>query len=91
MSSVDRARPTPPGSGLIVSKTVGGSVVRHQVARRIRAVCAARIEDFGAGDLVVVRALPDAARATSAQLAADLERALARLAGRGSAALGAAS
>jgi ribonuclease P protein component len=77
--------------GLIVSKTVGGSVIRHQVARRIRAVCAGRIEDFTAGDLVVIRALPDAARATSAQLAADLEQALARLARRGPTSLGAAS
>jgi ribonuclease P protein component len=77
--------------GLIVSKSVGGSVVRHQVARRIRAVCAVRMGDFRAGDLVVVRALPDAARATSAQLAADLEQALTRLSGGRSTAIEAAS
>ena len=67
--------------GLIVSKGVGGSVIRHQVARRIRAVCAGRLAEFSPGDLVVVRALPDAARATSAQLAGDLEQALHRLSG----------
>ena len=65
--------------GLIVSKRVGGSVVRHQVARRLRAVCAERMAGFLPGDLVVLRALPDGARATSQQLAADLDHAMARL------------
>jgi len=83
--------PDPAKVGLIVSKSVGGSVVRHQVARRIRAVCAGRLADFRTGDLVVVRALPDAARATSAQLAIDLEQALTRLAGGRAAAIEAAS
>jgi ribonuclease P protein component len=68
--------------GLIVSKGVGGSVVRHQVARRIRGACAGLLSELSPGDLLVVRALPDAARATSAQLAVDLQQALARLAGR---------
>jgi ribonuclease P protein component len=68
--------------GLIVSAGVGGSVIRHQVARRLRAVCAGRLGAFGPGDLVVIRALPGAARATSAQLAADLEQALTRLSAR---------
>ena len=65
--------------GLIVSKGVGGSVVRHQVARRLRAVCADRLSNFGDGDLVVLRALPEAARATSQQLAVDLEHAIGRI------------
>src|SRR5215203_5349255 len=65
--------------GLIVSKGVGGSVVRHQVARRLRGVCADRMAGFLPGDLVVLRALPDAARAPSQQLADDLEDAMARL------------
>ena len=64
---------------MIVSKRVGGSVVRHQVARRLRGVCAERMTGFLPGDLVVLRALPDAARATSQQLAADLDHAMARL------------
>ena len=65
--------------GLIVNKGVGGSVVRHQVARRLRGVSAQLLEDFRPGDLVVLRALPASARATSAQLAADLSQALSRL------------
>ena len=65
--------------GLIVSKGVGGSVVRHQVARRLRGVCADRMVGFQPGDLVVLRALPAAARASSQQLADDLEHAMARL------------
>jgi ribonuclease P protein component len=65
--------------GLIVSKGVGGSVVRHQVARRLRAVCADRLNEFGDGDLVVLRALPGAATATSQQLAVDLEHAISRI------------
>jgi ribonuclease P protein component len=68
--------------GLIVSKGVGGSVVRHQVARRIRGVCAGLLGQLSPGDLLVVRALPEAANATSAQLTLDLEHALTRLAGR---------
>ena len=71
--------------GLIVSKGVGGSVIRHQVARRLRAVCAERLSDFRSGDLVVLRALPEAARASSEQLASDLEQAIGRLARRAAA------
>jgi ribonuclease P protein component len=79
---VDRPDQTEPARvGLIVSKSVGGSVVRHQVARRIRAVCADRLKDLRAGDLVVVRARPDAAMATSAQLAADLDLGMAKVFG----------
>lgn len=74
-----RGEENPVKLGLIVSKGVGGSVVRHQVARRLRAVSAARLEAFSPGDLVVLRALPAAARATSEQLAADLENAMERL------------
>jgi ribonuclease P protein component len=74
-------RPGPaPRVGLIVGKSVGGSVVRHQVSRRLRAQLAARLNQLPAGSATVVRALPDAARATSAQLGTDLDTALTRLA-----------
>ena len=66
-------------AGLIVSKAVGGSVVRHRVARRLRHLLAARLPALPAGTRLVVRAAPAAATATSAELAADLDRALARL------------
>lgn len=65
--------------GLIVSKAVGNAVVRNRVARRLRAVCAAEISTWEAGDLVVVRALPAAGAASSAALASDLHRAAARV------------
>ena len=61
-----------------MSKAVGGSVVRHAVARRLRHVVAPRLERLPAGSRLVVRALPPAATATSAALAADLDQALER-------------
>jgi ribonuclease P protein component len=71
-----------PTAGLIVSKVVGGSVVRHRVARRLRHLLVARLPLLPAGTRLVVRAAPAAATATSAALGADLDGALARLAGR---------
>jgi ribonuclease P protein component len=66
-------------AGLIVSKAVGGSVVRHRVARRLRHLLATRLPALPGGTRLVVRAAPAAATATSAELGADLDRALARL------------
>lgn len=66
-------------AGLVVSKAVGGAVVRHRVARRLRHLLAARIEELPDGTRLVVRAAPGAGTATSAELGADLDRALARL------------
>jgi ribonuclease P protein component len=68
--------------GLIVGKSVGGSVVRHRVSRRLRAELTQRLDRFPAGSAVVVRALPEAGRADSATLGADLDAALAQLVGR---------
>src|SRR5690349_10723260 len=62
--------------GLIVSKAVGGSVVRHRVSRRLRAQLADRLELLPARSRTVVRALPHAAHTGSAQLGADLDHAL---------------
>ena len=50
----------PPRVGLIVGKTVGGSVQRHRAARRIRAAIAGEIAELAEGTLVVIRALPGA-------------------------------
>ena len=72
----------PPQVGLIVGKTVGGSVVRHRVARRLRGQLATRLPELPSGSGVVVRALPEAADATSARLGADLDAALDRLLAR---------
>ena len=70
---------SPARFGLIVSGSVGGSVVRHRVARRLRAACAARTEQFSPGDLVVVRALPAAAGTKPGQLTADLDQAISKI------------
>lgn len=79
--------PTPDAAGaalvgLVVSRSVGGSVVRHRVSRRLRAQLAARLEHLQTGSATVVRALPAAAHASSQQLGADLDRALERVSRR---------
>jgi ribonuclease P protein component len=47
----------PAQAGLIISKNVGGSVIRHKVARQIRHSLRDHIEKFPPGAHVVVRAL----------------------------------
>ena len=69
----------PPRSGLVVSKAVGNSVVRHAVARRLRHQLQPLIARLPEGAVLVVRANPAAARATSAALGADLAAGLRRL------------
>jgi ribonuclease P protein component len=66
----------PARAGLVVSKAVGGSVVRHRVSRKLRHLLAPRLGTLPDGALVVVRALPPAATATSAELAEDLDAGL---------------
>ena len=65
--------------GLVVGKTVGGSVVRHHVSRRLRAQMASRLERLPVGSGTVIRALPEAATASSAALGADLDAALVKV------------
>lgn len=65
--------------GFVVSKAVGVAVVRHRVTRRLRHLMRDRLAAMPAGTLVVVRALPPAAEATSRELGADLDAALRRL------------
>lgn len=66
-------------AGLVVSRAVGGSVVRHRVARRLRHQLQPLVAGLPAGTRVVVRAAPAAATADSATLAQDLRSALTRL------------
>ena len=75
-------RTDPAQAGLVVSKAVGGSVVRHRVARRLRHVLQLPVAALPAGTRLVVRAAPAAATASSADLAADLAAALDRLSPR---------
>lgn len=65
--------------GFVVSKAVGVAVVRHRVARRLRHLMRDRLRDLPAGTLVVVRALPPAADASSRELGADIDAALKKL------------
>jgi ribonuclease P protein component len=65
--------------GFVVSRAVGSAVVRNRVKRQLRAVVRARLDDLPADLLLVVRANPAAASASSELLAADLDRALPRL------------
>jgi ribonuclease P protein component len=67
----------PARAGLVVSKAVGGSVVRHQVSRRLRHLLRDRVQALPAGSRLVVRAAPPAGAASSAELATDLDAALA--------------
>lgn len=65
-------------AGFIVSKKVGNSVVRHRVTRRLRHLMSHQLQQVPAGSDIVVRALPGAGTATSAQLAQWLQGALAQ-------------
>ncbi|HEY0638441.1 MAG TPA: ribonuclease P protein component [Pseudonocardiaceae bacterium] len=65
--------------GFVVSKAVGGSVVRNRVQRRLRHLVRSRLAVLGPDALLVVRALPPSAAASSAELGGDLDAALRRL------------
>ncbi len=69
----------PPRVGFVVSKAVGGAVVRNRTKRRLRALVASRLELLPTGTDVVVRANPVAAQADSDQLGHELDSALARV------------
>ncbi|MDP9182938.1 MAG: ribonuclease P protein component [Actinomycetota bacterium] len=69
----------PPRVGLVVSKGVGGSVVRHRVSRQLRHLVRSRLEALPTGSRLIVRAAPVAGGASSAALGADLDAALARV------------
>jgi len=52
--------PDGPRFGVVVSKQVGGAVVRNLVRRRIQAICAGSMMMIPPSDVIVVRALPGA-------------------------------
>jgi len=78
VATTDAAQPT--RIGLVVSKQVGNSVVRHRVARQLRAIAAERLPHWPQGRLVVIRALPAAYGSGSASLGGDFDQALRGLA-----------
>ena len=77
--SVAEARTGPSRAGFVVSKAVGPAVTRNRVKRRLRHLVAQRLASLPDGAVLVVRALPPAATAATAELARDLDSALNRL------------
>lgn len=65
--------------GLVVSRAVGNSVTRNQVKRRLRHLAREHVSSLPGSAVLVIRALPPAAGASSAELASDLERCLQRV------------
>ena len=75
----DPADPDAPARvGFVVSKAVGGAVVRNLVKRRLRHLMRDHLDVLAPGTAVVVRALPSSATASYDDLAGDLAAALAR-------------
>ncbi|WNV75677.1 ribonuclease P protein component [Geodermatophilus sp. DSM 44513] len=79
------APPTVPGgagsprAGFVVGRAVGNSVVRHRVTRRLRAAVLEQLDRLPVTADLVVRARPEAATVTSAELRRDLTAGLDRV------------
>ncbi|MDX6197996.1 MAG: ribonuclease protein component [Actinomycetota bacterium] len=69
----------PARAGLVVSKAIGGSVVRTRVARRLRHQLRPLLVELPAGTRLVVRAAPAAATAPSNAIEQDLRAVVDRL------------
>lgn len=69
----------PPRVGFVVGRSVGGSVDRHRVVRKLRHIVRDRLSRLPCGSRLVVRALPSAAERTSAELAEEFDAALDRV------------
>ncbi|MFY1688929.1 ribonuclease P protein component [Plantactinospora sp. WMMB782] len=70
-------QPAPARAGFVVSRAVGGAVVRNSVRRRLRHLVRDRLPALPPGSTLVVRALPAAAESSYTRLGADLDAALA--------------
>jgi ribonuclease P protein component len=74
----DDVDPEGPRIGLVIAKSVGTAVQRHQVARRLRHIAKNIILELDPSDRVVIRALPGSSRAVSARLEHQLRKGLER-------------
>lgn len=63
--------------GFAVGRSVGNSVQRHRVTRRLRAAVAAELDRIPLGSDVLVRALPESSQRAFPELRADVAAALA--------------
>lgn len=66
----------PPTVGLIIAKSVGSAVDRHQVARRLRHVARDVLGDLEPAEQLVIRALPSSNGAKSEVLRSQLRAGL---------------
>jgi ribonuclease P protein component len=66
--------------GMVVSRAVGGAVVRNRVRRRLRHLVREHLTEVAPTSQVVVRALPASAAASYDDLDRDVARCLRRLA-----------
>ena len=76
--NVDKAINHSSRVGFVVAKSVGPAVTRNRVKRRLRHLMRERVSSLPGGSLLVIRALPGSAGATSGDLAAELDRCLVR-------------
>jgi ribonuclease P protein component len=53
-----------PVVGVVVSKHVGGAVVRNRIRRRLQSLCAQLIGQLPVDEMVVIRVLPGAHQAS---------------------------
>jgi len=77
----------PPRAGFVVSRAVGNAVVRNRVRRRLRVLVREYLSSLPQGSLLVVRAHPQAATASQADLAAELNLVMSTLVRRQAGAL----
>ncbi|MEO8815500.1 MAG: ribonuclease P protein component [Mycobacterium sp.] len=75
-----------PRVGLIVAKSVGSAVQRHQVARKLRHVVRELLDELDPSEQLVIRARPGSSSAESVGLRAQLQAALRSVHRSGSAA-----
>jgi ribonuclease P protein component len=60
-----------PKFGLIINKSVGGSVVRHSLARKLRHAAAPQISKLPKGSILVIRAL---AKNSTGEVISEVEK-----------------
>ena len=80
----DETDATAPKIGLIISRSVGSAVQRHQLARRLRHVARGLVDGLGRSEQVVIRALPSSRDVGSARLAEEVRAGLRRIETMGS-------